>query len=666
MFTNVASVSTDNDPNDENNSAPATTFVPESSADLGVTKSVNNTQAVANTDVTFTIAVENNGPDTAMSATLNDTLPGDMTFVALAQISGTAWSCSSPAVGDGGTITCTTESLADGAQATFQITGHIPSGAATATTYENTATVGSNTADNNPENDSSIASTTVVAAAPSLSTTASATVPIGGSISDTANLTGGASATGTITFRAYGPNDATCGGNADFFSTVDVHGDGTYNSGSFTPGTAGTYRFIATYSGDANNVSTTSQCSDVHESVIVTKKTPALSTNASPGVTLGNGSISDQATLAGGATPSGSITFKLFGPSNGGCSGAPTFTSTVTVSGNGNYSSGPFSPPQTGTYSWVASYSGDPNNNTLSGSCGDPNESVTVAQATPTPTATVTPSPTVTPTPTPQPTPSDVLNLSTRERVLTGDDVAIGGFIITGSAPKKVILRGIGPSLKDKGVADYLPDPFLELHGSNGSVIASNDNWKDDPSQAAQLQASGIAPTDDLESAIEISLSPGAYTAIVKGKGGVTGIALVDIYDVDTAAFSALANLSTRGFVGNGDNVMIGGFTLGRTSGAAHVVLRAIGPSLTQRGISNALPDPTLELHNSNGDKIAFDDNWQDDPAQSAEIQSDGLAPADPAESALDATLAAGPYTVIVGGKDGASGVALVEIYRLP
>lgn len=140
----------------------------------------------------------------------------------------------------------------------------------------------------------------------------------------------------------------------------------------------------------------------------------------------------------------------------------------------------------------------------------------------------------------------------------------------------------------------------------------------------------------------------------------------MEIYDVDTAAACALANISTRGFVQLNDNVMIGGFTLGRTANPANVVLRAIGPSLAQRGITNPLSDPTLELHNDNGDKIGFDDNWTDDPAQAAIISSDGLAPSDPRESALATTLPAGRYTVIVAGNNSGTGVALVEIYRVP
>jgi hypothetical protein len=231
---------------------------------------------------------------------------------------------------------------------------------------------------------------------------------------------------------------------------------------------------------------------------------------------------------------------------------------------------------------------------------------------------------------------------------------------------KNIVVRGLGPSLQDKGVSDFLPDPVLELHAANGSLITTNDNWKDNPVQAALIQAAGLPPDNDLESAIFIRFAPSSYTAIVRGKGAATGVGLVEMYDVESMALAGFANISTRGFVRAGENVMIGGFTLGRKTEPAEVVLRALGPSLAERGISNPLADPTLELHNAHGDKIGFNDNWQDDAAQAEQITADGLAPLHASESALAATLPRGRYTVIVAGKNGATGVALVEIYRLP
>ena len=261
-------------------------------------------------------------------------------------------------------------------------------------------------------------------------------------------------------------------------------------------------------------------------------------------------------------------------------------------------------------------------------------------------------------------TPSQALNISSRSHVASGDNVMIGGFIITGNAAKEVIVRAIGPSLQQFNVPNPLADPVLELHGSTGELIASNDNWKQ--TQQALIESTHLAPTNDLESAIVATLQPGAYTAIVSGQGGAGGIGLVEVYDLDLAAASKLANISTRSFVQTGDNRLIGGFILGSNGGAANVIVRAIGPSLTQAGISNALADPTLELRDSNGALLLADDNWQDDPDQAAQIKASGLAPSNPLESAISTNLVPGAYTAIVAGKDGGTGIGLVEVYNIP
>ena len=277
------------------------------------------------------------------------------------------------------------------------------------------------------------------------------------------------------------------------------------------------------------------------------------------------------------------------------------------------------------------------------------------------------PSPTPTPSPSPSPTPrppseAQLLNISTRMRVQTGDNVLIGGFIITGNDAKKVLLRAIGPSLTQFGVVDALANPVLELHGSDGSVITSNDNWKE--TQESEIDATGLAPTEDAESAILMTLAPDAYTAIVSGKDGTSGVGLVEGYDLDQAADSQLGNISTRGFVETGSNVMIGGFILGNGTGTTNILARAIGPSLSLVGVSGALADPTLELHDANGALINSNDNWRE--SQQAEIEATGLAPQDDLESAVLVTVATDAYTAIVVGKDGGTGVALVEVYRLP
>jgi photosystem II stability/assembly factor-like uncharacterized protein len=285
--------------------------------------------------------------------------------------------------------------------------------------------------------------------------------------------------------------------------------------------------------------------------------------------------------------------------------------------------------------------------------------------STPTPTPTPpTPTPTSTPTPTPTPSPIRALNISTRMRVDTGNNVLIGGFIIIGSTPKSVVVRGIGPSLGALGIPDPLVDPTLELHASNGTLITQNDNWQDDPVQAAQLMGLGLAPADTHESALITTLDPNAsYTAIVAGKNGGTGAGLVEAYDTNGSANSELANISTRGFVDTGANVMIGGFILGGSS-SAQIAVRGIGPSLSQF-VSPVLADPTLELHDGNGTTLMMNDNWQDNPTQAAQLTAHGLAPQNELESGIFATLSPGAYTAILAGKNGATGIGLVEVYNV-
>jgi len=261
-------------------------------------------------------------------------------------------------------------------------------------------------------------------------------------------------------------------------------------------------------------------------------------------------------------------------------------------------------------------------------------------------------------------------NISTRMRVLTDDKVLIGGFIITGTDPKSVIIRGIGPSLNGAGVT--LADPTLELH-QGSTTLATNDNWKINDqtgqSQQAAIEATTIPPTNDLESAILATLSPGAYTAILAGKNGGTGVGLVEVYDLSRGAIAQLANISTRGFVDTGDNVMIGGLIVGAGSGGGNVskvIVRALGPSVPVVG---ALADPTLELHDANGATLATNDNWkindQTGQSQQAEIEATTIPPSNDLESALVAILGPGNYTATVRGKNNTTGVGLVEIYNL-
>lgn len=257
---------------------------------------------------------------------------------------------------------------------------------------------------------------------------------------------------------------------------------------------------------------------------------------------------------------------------------------------------------------------------------------------------------------------NSLLNISTRAHVGTGDDVLIAGFVATGTDAKTVMIRALGPSLVNAGLPNALLDPKLTLHDQTGAVIATNDDWKS--AQFAAIQASGLAPSDDREAAILMTLSPGAYTAIESGKNSTTGIGLVEVYDVDQTGNAKVANISTRGSVGGGNDVMIGGLIVGGDGAGARVLVRAIGPSLAGAGILNPLPNPRLQLHNANGAVIGANTDWKN--SQQLEIEATGLAPVDDHEASILATLAPGPFTAIVSDENGGTGVGLVEIYRLP
>jgi T5SS/PEP-CTERM-associated repeat protein len=259
------------------------------------------------------------------------------------------------------------------------------------------------------------------------------------------------------------------------------------------------------------------------------------------------------------------------------------------------------------------------------------------------------------------------LNISTRMQVGTGDNALIGGFIVTpsagsgssgGSVPKKVIIRAIGPSLAP--LPGRLADPTLELRDNAGGLLFSNDNWVESP-QAQQIIDSGIPPSSDDEAAIVATLAPGSYTATVRGANNATGIGVVEIYDLAPDVPASLANISSRGFVETGDNVMIGGFIAGNQ--ATPVIIRALGPSLTKSGVPNALADPTVELHDAQGAVVAFNNDWQD--SDRAAIEATGIPPTNDNEAAILATLAPGNYTAIVRGQNDTTGVGLVEVYKL-
>ena len=277
----------------------------------------------------------------------------------------------------------------------------------------------------------------------------------------------------------------------------------------------------------------------------------------------------------------------------------------------------------------------------------------------PKPTPTPVPTPTATPTPTPSAAPSHLVNISTRMKVGLDQNVLIGGFIIQGTQNKRLILRATGPSLA--GVINgVLTDPVLELYDGTGQLIAENDNWQSG-GQVAQITTTGVAPGHGAEAALVVSLAPGNYTAIVRGANRTQGVALIEGYELDSTS-TRLVNLSTRGRIGLGEEVLIGGLIV-QGSSSKRVIIRALGPSMAA-AISGALANPVLELYNSSGTQITLNDNWSTSP-QRDEIIATTVPPPNALESAIVATLAPGSYTAIVRGASNGTGVGLVEVYDL-
>ena len=267
---------------------------------------------------------------------------------------------------------------------------------------------------------------------------------------------------------------------------------------------------------------------------------------------------------------------------------------------------------------------------------------------------------------TPTPTPGTLGNISTRVRVLDGDNVLIGGMIATGTVAKRVIIRAIGPSLTGFGVPGALANPTLDLF-QGSALLFSNDDWNNS-SQQAEIAASGLAPSYAAESAIIWTLTPGqTYTAAVRGNNGTIGIGVVEAFDLDPAAASKLGNISTRGFVDVDDNVMIAGLIAGPGNGTnLKILVRALGPTLSDFGVSGALVNPTLDLVNASGTVIRSNNDWKDDPQQRAQIEAAGLGPSHDEEAALVETVPPGAYTAVVRGRNQTTGVGLVEAYNIP
>src|SRR5436190_5208198 len=496
-------------------------------------------------------------------------------------------------------------------------------------------------------------------------------VVVGQSLTFTATITntgpGTGTPTGTVTFQDFTYNDLTPV-TTTLASNVPLNSSGvaSVTTSGLTAGGGflGNHQITATYSGDGTfSGGSAMLIQKVHASASTTTLT------SSPNPSNGGQAVTFTANVLpappASGLPTGMVTF-LEGP---------TVLAQVPLNFSGTASFNVSTLPG-GAHTITAVYASDTAFTSSSGTRlqtvvggASPTPAVTPTPGitpTPTPGVTPTPMPGLTPTPTPGVTPppaSQALNLSTRMRVQTGDSVGIGGFIITGSAPKHFLLRAIWPSLSQLGVPNVLADPALELHGPGGFVTVTNDNWRDDPAQEAAIIATGIPPTNNFEAAIDASLNPGAYTAIVRGKNNTSGVALFEVYDLSPAVLAKLANISTRAFVSTGSDIVIAGFVLGGDSGSDKVIIRGIGPSLTALGVANALADPALELRDSNGAVLIANNNWQDNPLHAAELSAAGLAPTDPAESGIPATLSPGLYTALLTGVSNGTGVGVIEVY---
>jgi Big-like domain-containing protein len=452
---------------------------------------------------------------------------------------------------------------------------------------------------------------------------------------------------------------------------LDANGQASVTTSSLAAGNGflGNHLITATYDGDANfPAGNATLLQKVHAFATTTTLT------SSPNPSASGQSVSFTATVtAGSPTPTGMATFQ---------EGSSALAQVPLSSGSASFSTSNLS---LGGHTITATYQSDTlsalSSATTSQSVVSPTPTPTpsptptaTATSTPTPTATSTPTATATSTPTPTSTPTATatatptatpaqpINLSTRMRVEKGDNVGIGGFIITGVTPKHVLIRAIGPSLTQSGVTDVLADPVLELYHSGPRPFASNNNWRE--TQEETIKATGIPPVNDLESAIDTTLTPGNYTALVRGNNGGTGVALVEVYDLNQPA-GKLANISTRAFVQTGANVTIAGFILGNQNGADRIVIRGIGPSLASSGVSNPLPNPTLELRDGDGVLLAANNDWQDDPVQAAKLVAAGLAPSHNLEAGIAVTLPPGHYTVLLADENNGTGIGLVEVYDL-
>jgi Putative Ig domain len=631
--------------------------------------SVNNATFIVGTPSTFTFATRNSVPKATLSYT--GTLPAGVSFVP--NNNGTATLSGMPASGSEGvypiTITAVNGTLPNATQnfkLTVQDTAPTPQAPAITSPVSTTFTV-------NIEGTFTVRTT----GTPTASLSATGTLPSWLSFIDntdgTATLVGNPDPGGpaSYTFTITASNGVSPDANQAF--TLNVVSPPpvitSANNATFVAGTFNTFSVRTMPSLPPATLSFTGALPVGVAFVNNSNGTATLSGTPSAG---SEGVYQIAITAANGVLPNATQTFTLTVQDTAPVAQAPAITSaastTFTIGSGGNFSITTTGTPTSGVTLtgprpiWLSFIDNNDGTATLSGT-PDLNSDASYP-------FTITAINGVLPAATqnftlfvPQASAgTKLINISTRLLIMTGDNIAIGGFIITGPDSKKLLIRGIGPSLTQFGVPNALQDPTLELHDGTGSIITSNDDWKD--TQQTLIEATGLAPSDNRESAILITLQPGSYTVLEAGKNGTTGIGLAEVYDLDTAANAKLINISTRGLVQTGDNVMIGGFALGASGEPGSVVIRAIGPSLIPFGVANALADPTLALYDGNGMLIASNDNWKD--TQQTAVQNTGLQPPNDLESAIFAMLPVANYTAIVQGKNGSSGVALVEVYSVP
>jgi hypothetical protein len=635
--------------------------------------SVNNATFVVGTANTFTVKTRNTVPKSTLS--LTGTLPGGVTFTPLAN--GTATLSGTPGAGSEGvyylTITATNGTLPNAVQLftlTVQDTAPVLHAPAIISSASTTFTVGT-------EGIFTIHTTGVPTATLSLTGTQPSWLSFIDNTDGTATLAGipdpGSNSSYTFTVTATNGVAPDAMQSFTLFVVNPPVAITSVNNATFVVGTFGTFTVRTSPPVPSATVSFTGT---LPVGITFVPNGDGTATVSGTAAVASEGSYPINITASNGTLPDAMQTFTITVQDTPPVTQAPAITSAAM----GLFkvgTAGTFTITATGTPtpsftltgaqpSWLSFIDNTDGTATLSGTPDA--DSALSYSFTITARNGVSPNATQSFTLSVQQTPANatanttLVNISTRLLVQTGAKVGIGGFIITGPDAKKVLIRGMGPTLTSFGVLNALQDPILELHDGTGAVVIGNDDWK--IPQETAIAATGLAPGNDHESAILLTLQPGPYTVIESGKNGTSGVGLVEVYDLDTAANAHLSNISTRGFVQTGANVMIGGFIVSGASGSVNLVVRALGPSLAQFGVPNPLADPRLGLYDGNGTLMMSNDNWKD--SQQAAIHNSGLQPPNDLDSAILVTLPTGNYTAIVSGKNGGTGIGLVEVYRLP